>query len=1240
MKNIFQSMASLKHFRSFSPVFSTASGALTLLAFLTMIPLSESFGQSAQVNLSPAQLRATERNWIFDQNTRMNFGVSGSTTATISAFGSQNNGIGEGFCTATDVDGNLVFYSSATQTYNRNGAATANGSITGNNSATQGVIILPHLKNPDRYLVVYSGTNVGTAPNGNLQYAEYDIKQNGGLGDLVVKNLAPSPTGTNVLASEAITYAPNSTGDGFWVVTYQNNSTQVKAIQVKFPTAATVSFSMPVISNLSSVTYNGYGSMEFNNSWSKALLLTGSFPTGNPGGKLFELNFNALTGVFTESWSIQLPILTGAGDKYYTADYSPAESYAYVGTVVANRLYRYNISSGNGATILGTQEQRTVAISGALRTGPNGRTYAVSYTNPTILEIENPDNATLAGATITAKSRNGGNVSFGLSQTALLIAVDHGDAPSSYKVLASDDGPRHIIKYNTSGTALLTLGTSVTSEPAGVASTFANGDVDNGVASFPTITATTSASVLPSYTVSVSVRNLTGQNANLAGWMDWNLNGTFDAGERVSAIVAPNATSVNLTWSNVPLPAIGTVAATYARFRISSDDMSLPTGTAASGEVEDYRIVFEAPFSCSNDAFMFQNVTTDMYRLNMATGSSSLVASNINGASATESINGVGYNVKDGYIWGWDNNTNKVAKVYSNGYVEYFTVAGMPADPGFNVGDVDLNGVLYLTTFNTTTIYRVDVDPASPTYLQMLPSLTTTSRIIADWAFNPIDNQLYAITSVTATSPVAGGQLIRYNPVTGTSTVLGTVSGASITATNSGFGAIYFDANGAMYAYADVTGRIYKLENVSSGNLIATLFATSTANLTNNDGARCATALVCTNTAPLPSPSMVSNWCPATTVNLTSLQPPAISGFSYQWRTGPTPSSPLVSNPAVAGAGIYYLFSKQDGVECYSLPSEPVTVTITTCTDTDGDGITDAADIDDDNDGVLDSVESPACYFTATEWNTEDKTAFARVSSGLFTLAPNTDFGKLTDDIGNVAAVQFVTATAQSQLNKELFKVEFSSPLRLDAWYIQKANATQISGGNVMLQGSNDNSTWTDLFTAAANPANATNVTANGGVSLANSNKFTVATNAASYRYYRIYGVAAANVLAGIATEMYFDVHTASYQASYFPETTCTNDTDGDGIVNQLDSDSDGDGCSDALEAGATTNTAPGYTFTGPYGANGLANSLETSSESGEVNYTSTYDPSALSNSFAPCLDSDTDGILDIDDIDDDNDGA
>jgi hypothetical protein len=284
--------------------------------------------------------------------------------------------------------------------------------------------------------------------------------------------------------------------------------------------------------------------------------------------------------------------------------------------------------------------------------------------------------------------------------------------------------------------------------------------------------------------------------------------------------------------------------------------------------------------------------------------------------------------------------------------------------------------------------------------------------------------------------------------------------------------------------------------------------------------------------------------------------------------------------------------------------------------------------------------ESPACFFANTDWNTEDKTLYTRISSELFALAPNNNFGKLTDDVDNVAAIQFVTATAQSQLNKELFKVQFSSPLRLDAWYIQKNSATQISGGNVMLQGSNDNSVWTDLWSAPANPANAANVVANGGQTLSNSNKFTVSQNAAAYRYYRIYGVAAANVQSGTATEMYFDVNNGSYQASNFPETNCTNDPDGDGKSNHQDTNSDGDTCSDAFEAGATTTNSASYTFSGPYGANGLANSLETSSESGVLNYTSIYTIYATDPDVSYCTDSDGDGIVDEVDLDDDNDGV
>ncbi|TDM00248.1 MAG: hypothetical protein C4K58_03210 [Flavobacteriaceae bacterium] len=112
--------------------------------------------------------------------------------------------------------------------------------------------------------------------------------------------------------------------------------------------------------------------------------------------------------------------------------------------------------------------------------------------------------------------------------------------------------------------------------------------------------------------------------------------------------------------------------------------------------------------------------------------------------------------------------------------------------------------------------------------------------------------------------------------------------------------------------------------------------------------------------------------------------------------------------------------------------------------------------------------------------------------------------------------------------------------------------------------------------------------------------------------------------------------------------------------------DSDGDGCPDLVEAGvkkfATTNltyvdsdntTASGIDLgidsgiadaqiasTETFGTNGLANGLETAADNGTIAYTSTYSSRALSDTVNACLDSDGDGIVDLDDIDDDNDGV
>ena len=235
--------------------------------------------------------------------------------------------------------------------------------------------------------------------------------------------------------------------------------------------------------------------------------------------------------------------------------------------------------------------------------------------------------------------------------------------------------------------------------------------------------------------------------------------------------------------------------------------------------------------------------------------------------------------------------------------------------------------------------------------------------------------------------------------------------------------------------------------------------------------------------------------------------------------------------------------------------------------DFDGDGVINSLDIDDDNDGILDIVESPTCYFSANNWNNLNKSSIASVTTQLTMLAPNTNLAALTDGL-NTAAVQFVSATAQSQLNKELLKIELARPTQLSAIYINKTSNVEAFGttaNTLKVQGSNDNTTWTDLTAAMTLPTNASNVTTNGAVTLANSNKFTLTTNLAPYKYYRIFGFAAANTAAGIISEIYMDVNTAVYQGSLYPRATCTEDVDKDGQLNHFDLDADGDGCSDAL---------------------------------------------------------------------------
>ena len=149
--------------------------------------------------------------------------------------------------------------------------------------------------------------------------------------------------------------------------------------------------------------------------------------------------------------------------------------------------------------------------------------------------------------------------------------LDFGDAPLSY-----GDAFHGVLPVPT-----VFLGTGVSGDNGPV---YNNTDtLDDGITTFPTLyEKTTSYSLTATCKVNTSF---------VAGWIDFNRNGTFDPTERAAGTC--NGTSVTLNWTGLTG---NTAGQSYGRFRISSvaAEVANPTGAAANGEVEDYPITILA----------------------------------------------------------------------------------------------------------------------------------------------------------------------------------------------------------------------------------------------------------------------------------------------------------------------------------------------------------------------------------------------------------------------------------------------------------------------------------------------------------------------------------------------------------------------------------------------------------------------------------------------------------------------
>ena len=224
------------------------------------------------------------------------------------------------------------------------------------------------------------------------------------------------------------------------------------------------------------------------------------------------------------------------------------------------------------------------------------------------------------------------------------------------------------------------------------------------------------------------------------------------------------------------------------------------------------------------------------------------------------------------------------------------------------------------------------------------------------------------------------------------------------------------------------------------------------------------------------------------------------------------------------------------------------------CTDTDSDGFVDVDDLDDDNDGILDAVES--CIT-----QTVSKTGV----TASMTLTAGT--GTVSNLLNGTEVNDFWYTNSQNIANQTITQFDFPAARLLNSIEITTNGAFLNAGATVKVQGWNG-SAWVDtspILTPAAPSASA--FSSNLSV------KFDFFSNTVTYTKYRIYGVSGTTNSSWWLYEAYFTANC----------TLAENDIDGDGILNQFDLDSDNDGCTDAIEGGASftgtnlvTSTIPG----------------------------------------------------------------
>ena len=324
--------------------------------------------------LHVAQAQQLRKYWYFGEKAGLRFDPDGPKVLLDGALRTQ-----EGTAVASTYDGRLLFSTTGVTVFNREHNPMPNGlSLNGNYSTTQSAIIVPHPGDDSVYYIFTAAATENPSPG--IQYSVVDMRADGGMGDVTIKNI---PLHTPAL--EKLAAVRHANGRDYWIISHGYGNNHFLAWQL---TEMGIE-SNPVISRVGSVINTTWSSPGYMKISSDGNILA----TMNYGLNLQVFDLDRNLGVLTLRHTLALP-----GNRAgYGVEFSPSGRFVYAGILTyldPATLLQYDLEAGDSAAIVNTAFQVNGGkehYAGALQLGPDNRIYVAPAYDSCLHIIREPD---------------------------------------------------------------------------------------------------------------------------------------------------------------------------------------------------------------------------------------------------------------------------------------------------------------------------------------------------------------------------------------------------------------------------------------------------------------------------------------------------------------------------------------------------------------------------------------------------------------------------------------------------------------------------------------------------------------------------------------------------------------------------------------------------------------------------------------------------------------------------------